>query len=224
MTTTTTTATTTTAGTTTLTDTGAATATGTGAVRVTLRVVVCESDADVSNLVVHKLLSAGAEVTVCPLPGTALAAVTGGRPDVLVLGSAPRDPAVGDLARQVRTRAAGGSDPGSRTQVLLLGDETAPLPADDRLPRPFSPRELLARVQALAATAERAGADGESGRHRDQGPDRQDPRVTVPSGSSRTPVAAAAAARGTFQLREPLRRVRRARADEGALRPAASDR
>lgn len=107
MTTTTTTATTTTAGTTTLTDTGAATATGTGAVRVTLRVVVCESDADVSNLVVHKLLSAGAQVTVCPLPGTALAAVTGGRPDVLVLGSAPRDPAVGDLARQVRTRAAG---------------------------------------------------------------------------------------------------------------------
>jgi DNA-binding response OmpR family regulator len=113
------------------------------------RILVVEDEMKISGVVRDYLVDAGFDVTVAPDADAALASARGTRPDLVVLdlGLPTRDGL--DVARELR-RA-------SRVPIVMLtarGDETdrivgLELGADDYVVKPFSPKELVARVRAV---------------------------------------------------------------------------
>jgi DNA-binding response OmpR family regulator len=103
---------------------------------------------------------AGFEVIVAAEGGAALASVRGSKPDLLVLdlGLPGRDGL--DVARELRTS--------SNVPIIILtarGEEAdrivgLELGADDYVVKPFSPKELVARVRAVLRRAEAARKGG----------------------------------------------------------------
>jgi DNA-binding response OmpR family regulator len=123
------------------------------------RILVVEDEMKIARLVRDYLEHAGFEVTVTADGGAALASSRGSRPDLVVLdlGLPGRDGL--DVARELRRT--------SNVPIVMLtarGDELdrvlgLELGADDYVVKPFSPKELVARVRAvLRRTA--AGRDG----------------------------------------------------------------
>lgn len=116
---------------------------------VTTRILVVDDEQALAELVATYLRRVGYEVTVC---GTGTEAVSMARmvdPDVMVLDLGLPGLDGIEVCRQVRTF--------SDCYVLMLtarGDEIDKLVglsvgADDYMTKPFSPRELVARVQAV---------------------------------------------------------------------------
>ncbi|MFE1518989.1 response regulator transcription factor [[Kitasatospora] papulosa] len=127
-------------------------------------VVVAEDDPDQAELVRRYLEHEGHAVTVVHDGRSALDLLRGRCPDLLVLDvMMPRvdgldvcrivraDPRLADLAVIMLTARSAEDD-------LLLGLD---LGADDYLAKPFSPRELMARIRSLLRRSERIDREGD---------------------------------------------------------------
>jgi DNA-binding response OmpR family regulator len=121
---------------------------------------VVEDESKIARLVRDYLEHAGFEVAVAGDGEVALAETRRARPDLVVLdlGLPGRDGL--DVARSLRRT--------SNVPIVMLtarGEETdrvvgLELGADDYVVKPFSPRELVARVRAVLRRTEAAGARG----------------------------------------------------------------
>jgi DNA-binding response OmpR family regulator len=114
------------------------------------RILMIEDDGRLAAMVAEYLGKAGLEVTVAPTGGRGLELAAGGRFRAVLLDVMLPDVDGFEVCR--RLRAAGHDVP-----VLMLtarGDDEdrivgLELGADDYLPKPFNPRELLARLRAI---------------------------------------------------------------------------
>jgi two-component system, OmpR family, alkaline phosphatase synthesis response regulator PhoP len=124
-------------------------------------ILVVEDDRDIAELIRHYLVKAGHSVEIAASGDEVLPRVRVRMPDLLVLDlmlpgihgleicqALRRDPNAGHLPIIVVTARAEESD---RVAGLELG-------ADDYLTKPFSPKELVARVAALLRRASRGSA------------------------------------------------------------------
>jgi two-component system phosphate regulon response regulator OmpR len=113
------------------------------------RVLVVEDDPRLAEMLSEYLGRAGFRITVAPLGATALRQFDETEYDAIVLDLMLPDMDGLSVCRQIRTK--------SDTPVLMLtarGDAIdrivgLELGADDYLPKPFEPRELLARLRAI---------------------------------------------------------------------------
>jgi DNA-binding response OmpR family regulator len=113
------------------------------------RVLLVEDDPRLAEMLSEYLGQAGFRITVAPLGASALERLAGAQYDAIVLDLMLPDMDGLDVCRQVRAT--------SDTPVLMLtgrGDAIdrivgLELGADDYLPKPFQPRELLARLRAI---------------------------------------------------------------------------
>jgi DNA-binding response OmpR family regulator len=123
-------------------------------------ILVVEDEMKIARLVRDYLAHAGFEVIVTGDGESALASARGHRPDLIVLdlGLPGRDGL--DVTRELRRT--------SNVPIVMLtarGDETdrvagLELGADDYVVKPFSPKELVARVRAVLRRASAAHATG----------------------------------------------------------------
>lgn len=113
------------------------------------RVLVVEDDPRLAEMLSEYLGQAGFRVTVAPLGATALRVLAETDCDAVILDLMLPDMDGLNVCRQIRT--------GADIPVLMLtarGDAVdrivgLELGADDYLPKPFEPRELLARLRAI---------------------------------------------------------------------------
>lgn len=116
---------------------------------VTDRILMIEDDARLAAMVSEYLGAAGVEVTVADRAERGLALLGRGGFDAVLLDVMLPDLDGFEACRRIRA--------GSDVPVLMLtarGDDTdrivgLELGADDYLPKPFNPRELLARIRAV---------------------------------------------------------------------------
>jgi two-component system phosphate regulon response regulator PhoB len=119
---------------------------------LTHRVLVVDDEADITALVAYHLAKAGYRVTTAANGRDALHAVQKERPDLVVLdlmlpGASGYD-VLAELRRREETKDVGvilltaRKEEADRIKGLSLG-------ADDYLPKPFSPQELVLRVGAV---------------------------------------------------------------------------
>jgi DNA-binding response OmpR family regulator len=113
------------------------------------RILIVDNDSAVLKVLRRMLVSAGFEVATAVNGETAISSFNAETPKVVILE--PRTPgsAGNDLCREIRRRSASvpilvlSAAKAEIEKVLLLE-----LGADDYITKPFSPRELLARVRA----------------------------------------------------------------------------
>jgi DNA-binding response OmpR family regulator len=117
-------------------------------------ILVVEDDADVAALVVHKLTSAGHQVTRVADGDAALRTIRAERPDLVVLDW--MIPGMDGIAVCEAVRA----DPEvSRTRILMLTAKAQESDferafrsgADEYMQKPFSTRELVMRAESILA-------------------------------------------------------------------------
>src|ERR1700688_1312556 len=129
------------------------------------RILLVEDDSRLAEMLSEYLGQAGFLITVAPLGATALERLSGAEYGAIVLDLTLPDMDGLDLCRQVRAK--------SDTPVLMLtgrGDAIdrivgLELGADDYLPKPFEPRELLARLRAILRRRAPGKATGEQVLH-----------------------------------------------------------
>src|SRR5882762_2844664 len=129
------------------------------------RILLVEDDPRLAEMLSEYLGQAGFRITVAPLGATALEFLSGAEYDAVVLDLMLPDMDGLDVCRQVRAR--------SDTPVLMLtarGDAIdriigLELGADDYLPKPFQPRELLARLRAILRRRVHGRGPGEQPMH-----------------------------------------------------------
>jgi len=113
------------------------------------RILMIDDDTQLSEMVAQYLGARGLEVATAPDAASGLAELARDRFDALVLDLMLPDQDGFDVCRAVRAA--------SELPILMLtarGDEDdrivgLELGADDYLPKPFNPRELLARLRAI---------------------------------------------------------------------------
>jgi DNA-binding response OmpR family regulator len=142
-------------------------------------VLVVEDEIEIARVVRDYLHNAGFEVIVVGDGGSAVASVRSAKPDLLVLdlGLPGRDGL--DVAREIRRW--------SDTPIVMLtarGDETdrvvgLEIGADDYVVKPFSPKELVARVRAVLRRTRTAARGDEIVRAGDVEIDTAKMRVSV---------------------------------------------
>jgi DNA-binding response OmpR family regulator len=142
-------------------------------------VLVVEDEIEIARVVRDYLRNAGFEVIVVGDGGSAVASVRSAKPDLLVLdlGLPGRDGL--DVAREIRRW--------SDTPIVMLtarGDETdrivgLEIGADDYVVKPFSPKELVARVRAVLRRTRTASRGDEIVRAGDVEIDTAKMRVSV---------------------------------------------
>jgi two-component system phosphate regulon response regulator OmpR len=116
---------------------------------MTERILVVEDDPRLADMLLEYLGQAGFHVTVAPSGRTALERGSADEYDAIVLDLMLPDLDGLDVCRQLRTT--------SDTPILMLtgrGDAIdrivgLEIGADDYVPKPFEPRELLARLRAI---------------------------------------------------------------------------
>jgi DNA-binding response OmpR family regulator len=124
---------------------------------VTERILMVEDDRALAAMVAEYLGNSGMEVTTREDAAGGLAALARADFDAVILDVMLPDRDGFEVCRSIRTRSA--------VPIVMLtarGDETdrivgLELGADDYLPKPFNPRELLARLKAVLR---RAGSPG----------------------------------------------------------------
>jgi two-component system, OmpR family, phosphate regulon response regulator OmpR len=113
------------------------------------RLLIVDDDTRLAAMVFDYLTAAGFAVDRCVTGRDGLAVVDRGTFDAIILDVMLPDVDGFEVCRQIRFR--------SQTPILMLtarGDETdrivgLEIGADDYLPKPFNPRELLARIRAI---------------------------------------------------------------------------
>src|SRR3954471_18075827 len=119
-----------------------------------VRALLVDDDAKLAELIVSYLAPHGVAVVHAPDGGRGLAALEGGGFDVVLLDLMMPGLDGLEVCRRIRTRWS--------IPILMLtakGDETdrvvgLELGADDYVPKPFGPRELLARIRAVLRRAQ----------------------------------------------------------------------
>ena len=115
-------------------------------------VLIADDDADIRDLVAFKLEQAGFEVITAEDGPTALSAAHDKVPDIAVLDVSMPGMSGLDVCRMLR------ADPSTADMMIIMLTARAQetdveggfsAGADDYLIKPFSPRELTSRVQAL---------------------------------------------------------------------------
>ena len=127
---------------------------------MTTELLMIEDDAGLAAMVGEYLGAAGLRLTHRASAAEGLAALADGAYDAVILDIMLPDGDGFDVCRRIRTV--------SDVPVLMLtarGDDTdrivgLELGADDYLPKPFNPRELLARLRAILRRQTRQGGDG----------------------------------------------------------------
>jgi DNA-binding response OmpR family regulator len=122
------------------------------------RILVVEDEMQIARNLRDYLEDAGFEVTVVGDGGGALASARGARPDLVVLDLGLPGIDGLDVARELRRS--------TNVPIVMLtarGEETdrvvgLEIGADDYLVKPFSPKELVARVRAVLRRTSRTGA------------------------------------------------------------------
>lgn len=118
-------------------------------IAMTDRILVIEDDVSLAGMVGEYLRSAGMQVDAAHDATSGLAKLSRDRPDAVILDLMLPDLDGFEVCRRIRAR--------SDVPVLMLtarGDDTdrivgLEIGADDYLPKPFNPRELLARLRAI---------------------------------------------------------------------------
>ncbi|SDQ68818.1 response regulator transcription factor [Quadrisphaera sp. DSM 44207] len=119
-------------------------------------VLVADDDADIRELVAFKLSQSGYEVVPVPDGVAALDAVRDHRPDLVVLDLMMPGLSGLDVCAELRRAPETASLPvivltaKAQEHDVAIGFATG---ADDYVVKPFSPRELVSRVQAVLARA-----------------------------------------------------------------------
>ena len=121
------------------------------------RLLIVDDDMRLASMVSDYLSRAGFSVERCLTGGDGLQAAERGSFDAIILDVMLPDVDGFEVCRRIRSH--------SQTPILMLtarGDETdrivgLEIGADDYLPKPFNPRELLARIRAILRRG-RAGA------------------------------------------------------------------
>jgi DNA-binding response OmpR family regulator len=129
------------------------------------RILLVEDDARLADMLSEYLGQAGFRTVVAPLGAAALEPLAGTDFDAVVLDLMLPDMDGLDVCRQLRTQAdtpvlmlTGRGDAVDRIVGLELG-------ADDYLPKPFQPRELLARLRAILRRRVHGAASAEQPLH-----------------------------------------------------------
>jgi DNA-binding response OmpR family regulator len=115
--------------------------------------VLIDDDQRLADLTREYLSRSGYAVECVPEGGTGLAAVRSGKHDLVILDLMLPDMDGLDVCRKIRALPGATAD----VPVLMLTAKSDPmdcivgleLGADDYLPKPFEPRELLARVRTI---------------------------------------------------------------------------
>ncbi len=129
----------------------------------THRILMIEDDASLASMVGEYLHAAGMQVEAAHDAATGLAALSRTKPDAVILDVMLPDLDGFEVCRRIRAR--------SGVPILMLtarGDDTdrivgLELGADDYLPKPFNPRELLARIRAILRRVSGDGAGSGAG-------------------------------------------------------------
>jgi len=124
-------------------------------------ILIVEDDRDIADLIAHSLEKAGHETSRAPSGTEGLARARAARPDLVILdlmlpgmdgltvcGALRADPALASVPVIMLTARAEEAD-------KVTGLERG---ADDYMTKPFSPKELVARVAALLRRVQRARA------------------------------------------------------------------
>ena len=128
------------------------------------RIMVVEDDADIASLIVHYLAPAGHDSEVVPNGSDALPAARRHPPDLIILDRMLPGLDGLEICRAVRADPILGAVPilmlTARAEEVdrIAGFETG---ADDYVTKPFSPKELVARIAALLRRSRRGPAEGE---------------------------------------------------------------
>ncbi|MEA3291111.1 MAG: response regulator transcription factor [Pseudomonadota bacterium] len=125
-------------------------------------ILIVDDDREIRRLLSEYLRQNGYRTTAAPDGRSALAALPDQRIDLVVLDLMLPGIDGLEVCRWIRA--------GSRVPIIMLtakGEETdriigLEMGADDYLPKPFNPRELLARIRSVLRRAESAGADSGS--------------------------------------------------------------
>ena len=126
------------------------------------RILVVEDDTDIASLIVHYLVPAGHEAEVVTIGSDALAAARKRPPDLVILDRMLPGLDGLEICRALRADADLSAVPilmlTARAEEVdrIAGFETG---ADDYVTKPFSPKELVARIGALLRRVRRGPAD-----------------------------------------------------------------
>ena len=125
-------------------------------IAMTDRILMIEDDVSLASMVSEYLQAAGVQVDAAHDAASGLAALSRTKPDAVILDVMLPDLDGFEVCRRIRAN--------SDVPVIMLtarGDDAdrivgLELGADDYLPKPFNPRELLARLRAVLRRSARA--------------------------------------------------------------------
>ena len=136
------------------------------------KLLMIEDDTRLANMVSEYLQQAGYGVTHAADGASGLAALDAAMPDLIILDLMLPDMDGLEVCRRVKAQAGASGGPGPA--ILMLTAKGDPMDrivgleigADDYLPKPFEPRELLARIRAVLRRSAEVASAGSSGTHK----------------------------------------------------------
>ena len=132
---------------------------------MTQQLLMIEDDTRLANMVSEYLRQSGYGVTHAADGASGLAALEAATPDLIILDLMLPDMDGLEVCRRIKSQSGGpGGQPGPA--ILMLTAKGDPMDrivgleigADDYLPKPFEPRELLARIRAVLRRSGETGA------------------------------------------------------------------